>query len=209
MKTQNNYQTPEEKSYSSEAFAANLLSCEFKKAFEHVFTIQGAIFKPNDGLMPSSAEADTIIICEGGIFVFEVKSWDGFIHQEQSTFFVTQPGKPAKHRDNPIHQNTRKCRYLKALVPGINVQNRVLITGENAVLDYKLPPLLMTRQDIPHCVRTDSYLARHKLNLIPPDEVKRIYQVIAGAISEANVTKEEHIANCQFHHKGELALQAA
>ena len=67
----------------------------------------------------------------------------------------------------------------------------------------------MTRQDIPHCVRTDSYLARHKLNLIPPDEVKRIYQVIAGAISEANVTKEEHIANCQYHHKGELALQAA
>jgi hypothetical protein len=209
MKLHQNKPINNDKSQASELFAASLLFSEFNKAFAHVYMINGAIFKPNDGFMPSTAEADTIVICEGGIYVFEVKSWDGQVSQDGVTFLVSNADGKPKNRDNPIHQNTRKCKYIKTLVPGVNVQNRVLITGENASLDYKLPPLVMTRHDIPHAVRGDAYFARHKLNLLPGEEVQRIHELLLAAVKEADVTKDEHIANCRFHHEGELACAAA
>jgi len=194
-----------DKGSESENYAAQYLESEYKKAFSHVHVINGAIFKPNDNLMPSTTEADTIIICEAGIYIFEVKSWNGHITQIDGVFTVSEPGKAPSQRNNPIHQNTRKCRYIKKLVPGVNVQNRVLITGPKATLDYQLPPLLMTSWDIAHSVRAENYIARHKANLLSCEQILSAYQTILAAIGDANVTLDEHIANCNFYHHGQLA----
>ena len=59
----------------SEDLARQMLKDAFEREFKHVRVLSNNILPTPQGSKVASCEIDVCVVCEGGVFIFEVKPW--------------------------------------------------------------------------------------------------------------------------------------
>lgn len=146
----------------SEALAADQLLAAFQKSFDDVRVYRNIVIPLPEGRKLNTAEIDALVVCNAGVFIFEVKSW-----RDAQVFRITVPGQEKKqwvvgchggHKFNvndPVAQGVEKTMALRAFFDErILIQYFVLLPGQNLDLEGTLPPSVLLSSELGLATRT-------------------------------------------------------
>ena len=133
----------------------------FKRSFEHVHVMSNLIIPLPDGRRVKTAELDSLVVCEAGVFVFEVKGWaKTFVERielagmEKKQWVLRSPNGQSFNVCDPVAQGVEKMIELRKQLPAeVMSQNYVLFTGEEVTLCGHLPSSTLTLEDLPYMAR--------------------------------------------------------
>lgn len=158
---------------------------------EKGYLFQNFCFENENGY---SCEIDTLLICQGGIFVIEVKNMKGLIcgkreSKEWNSFRQNPYERPVEFK-NPISQNQKHIRYLSNLFPGNPPKMISMIIFLNGDLSRVPYPEIKRLQDgldyIQNSIASKKYSAEF---------VERVYHQIVAIKEEYGITRERHLEN--------------
>jgi hypothetical protein len=128
--------------------ALGKIEAAFKNTFQHVSVFCDIVLpQPLLGL-ERLARLDCVVICEVGVFIFEVRGWGNQIHVER----VVVPGQDKKQWvvlthdgkvifvPDPVSLGSEKALKLRTLLnSNVLVYNYVVVVGEAVELSGRLP----------------------------------------------------------------------
>jgi len=142
----------------------------------------------------STTQIDHIIVSRYGIFVIELKNYQGWIFGDPNAPNWTQVFGPKRKYpfQNPLRQN---YRHIKALAELTEIPENLFIS----VIAFVGGCTLKTRDKLPpHVVYTGgaaAYIRSHKETRIPDNQVMEMYETIRSWNTHSNVSNREHIDN--------------
>jgi len=180
------------------------LASAFSRTFSYLRILRNLIIPMHEGYTVPTARIDAVLVCETGIYLFEIKAWrNAFVYRkkaEQSPprwFLRLHGDKTAREVKDPAWQCGRKTTQLRSLLSDeLRLQYFVLLPCEGIELEGVMPAAVITQQDLPYIarlVRNNGRLARNYPLL---DEqgidrtVQRMLQIQGG------LTLEDHLRNC-------------
>lgn len=150
----------------------------------------------NDVYIPKAdgktAQIDHIVISPFGIFVIETKNYRGWITGGETSQYWTQTIYQKKEKlYNPIKQNSGHIKALKALLQGFPDVPYLSIVSFSSRADLKVK---VTSHVIytPQILKT---IKKYEKEVIPSENVKKIYEQIANANIQDKDTKKAHVSN--------------
>ncbi|HMO50674.1 MAG TPA: NERD domain-containing protein [Kiritimatiellia bacterium] len=150
----------------------------------------------------STTQIDHIVVSCYGIFVIELKNYQGWIYGDPYAPTWTQTfGKNRKYAfQNPIRQNYRHIKALAELtgIPENLFQSLIVFVGGCTLKTRdKLPPHVLTTGETP------AYLLAFRNLLIPDHQVAEIVETIRTWQQHSNVSHREHVENLRRRKQGE------
>lgn len=191
---------------NSEAKAAGYLKAAFSRTFTDVEVLSGVILPLPEGYRLPTAEFDSIVVCNAGLFLFEVKGWNNcFVGREKfedtNRWFLRNRNQGITVVKDPIAQGHEKLMGLKSYIdPRIAIRYYVLLPEGGVELDPTLPAGVITVQDLPYIPRLLRSQAKTGKNTAVLDgELVRMLAGHLRAISK-EFNLDDHIDSCQKFH---------
>lgn len=192
----------------AEAHAAELLTHAFSRTFPDVKVLTGLIVSlPKESRIPTG-EFDCIVVCNAGLFAFEVKSWKNCtVHRRKdglrNRWFLDFKDRSDIEVSDPMAQGCEKIVGLKTYIDQrIKVRSYVLLPEEGVELDPTMPAGVVTAQELPYIPRLlkSQVKASAQFSMLDTEMVS----LLAGYLKELceGNTQESHIDNCQRFHWG-------
>ncbi|RSZ40865.1 MULTISPECIES: nuclease-related domain-containing protein [unclassified Variovorax] len=218
--------SPESESASSTAtaLAVQQLAAAFQPAFGRMHVLRDLVIPMYEGSAVPTARFDVALVCEAGVYLFEVKGWrNAVVYRKTSAhtvprWFLRQHGHSlAREVKDPAWQCGRKTTHLRSLVPSdLRVQYFVLLPFEGVELEGVMPSVVITPQDLPYIARVARNNGRTDqgypmLDAAGIDGTLRLLTDLQG-----DLTVDDHMRNCRDRgpqapagslHPGSLKLQ--
>lgn len=190
----------------SEAKADDYLRNAFQRTFEDVELLSGIILPLPAGYRLPTAEFDSIVICNAGLFLFEVKGWNKcFVGREtvgdSKQWFLRNRNQTVTVVKDPIAQGHEKLMGLKAYIdPRIAIRYYVLLPEGGVELDPTLPAGVITAQDLPYIPRLlrSQAKASKTTTVMDGDLVRSLARHIRQMAARSSMA--DHIESCQKFH---------
>jgi hypothetical protein len=181
------------------------LADAFSPAFSHLRILRDLVIPMPEGCAVRTAKIDAVLVCETGVYLFEIKSWrNAFVYRKKSEqtpprWFLRLHGcSRAREVKDPAWQGGRKTTQLRSLLPDdLRLQYFVLLPCEGIELEGVMPAAIITQQDLPYIarlVRNNGRTAR-TYRLMDADAIDRTAQFLLGI--QGDLTIEAHLRNCR------------
>jgi Nuclease-related domain len=196
---------------SAEQHAAQLLTAAFSRTFADVRVLTGLVVPlPAPSRIPTG-EFDSIVVCNAGIFVFEVKGWKNCVVKrsqvgDSKRWLVSCQDRNDHEVVDPLAQGGEKYAGLKTyLPPRISIRYYVLLPESGVELEPTLPAGVVLPGDLAYIARlvrsqTKSSKSHDALDAEAVDLTARYLQELGSTH-----TLSEHIDNCQLFHAAKKA----
>ena len=187
----------------SEIKAAEFIGNVFRRSFEHVRVLTGVVLPLPEGSTIATAEFDCIVVCESGIYLFEIKGWNHCqivrekVEDKNYWHLVQTDGRAVKVSD-PVYQGVQKLMALKTYIGSkVLIKSFVFTPGMDVHHSPKMPTSVLTAQDLPYAIRVCRANFKKSKNVVPLDqETVGIVVALIEEMSEGH-TLDAHIANCE------------
>lgn len=153
-------------------------------------------------------ELDVILICNYGIFLFEIKNYSGWIFGDRNTEYWTKSFKHKSYKFyNPIMQNLKHLDLLKKFVniEKYNLYKSVVLFMGNAkiknFIENKNNDYILTKEDY---FRLNYIIKENNIELLSNFEVDEIYNKLKIHTNVSEATKLNHINKIKrynYEHK--------
>ena len=150
----------------------------------------------------STTEIDVMLICHGGIFVFESKNYSGWIFGDANSLNWTQilpigDGQSKKTQFyNPVKQNSTHIKYLKNFIDSnIPVYSVIVFSDKCTLKDVKadiVNTYVIQRKEIRKKVDEITEHTEHKLGT---EQISKLYNKLYPFTQISHEMKERHIEN--------------
>jgi Nuclease-related domain len=195
----------------AEAIAANYLTNQFSRTFPNARILTNLVIPLPEGSRIPTAEFDVMVVCDAGLYLFEVKGWrDCYVSREKADgrnrWFLRGPDGVERDVADPVAQGCEKLAGLRSMLDSrICVRSFVLLPEIGVELDPVLPAGVITPQDlsyIPRLVRTQNKSSKAHVTLD-----QEAIGLLAGQLESMahGQTLEQHIKNCQHFHASKAA----
>lgn len=193
-------------SAQSETYGTNKILEAFSRTFPNLRLLQNIILPIDQGYGVSpTAEMDTLVVCEAGVFMFEIKGYEGGEVEIKKTpqgisFWKIHRPEGTIDISDPLHQGGRKLKFLRESIlysiESCTIRGYVYFTNENIILPPTTSSDVIITSDLnylPRCLRTE---AKRRKSTLP----KKVIDDIADSIlaSADGHTLAEHIYNCHI-----------
>lgn len=193
----------EQASASATALGVRQLAGAFQPAFGRMHVLQDLVIPMYEGSAVPTARFDVALVCEAGVYLFEVKGWrNAVVYRKTSAqalprWFLRQRGHSlAREVKDPAWQCGRKTTHLRSLLPpDLRVQYFVLLPFEGVELEGVMPTVVITPQDLPYIARVarNNGRAEQGYPLLDDAAIDRTRQLLAGLQGE--LTLDDHLRN--------------
>lgn len=193
------------------ALAVQQLVDTFKPTFGRLHILENLIIPMYEGSTVPTARFDLALVCEAGVYLFEVKSWrNAVVYRKISDralprWFLRLHGRPlAREVKDPVWQCGRKTTHLRSLLPpDLRVQYFVLLPFESVELEGVMPSTVVTPQDLRYIARVARNNGRteHGYTLLDDTAIDRTARLLTDLQGE--LTLDEHMRNA--HEKSARA----
>ena len=181
------------------------LTSAFSPAFSHLRILRNLIIPMPEGSPVRTAQIDAVLVCETGIYLFEIKAWrNAFVYRKKSDqapprwFLRLQGCTRAREVKDPAWQGGRKTTQLRSLLSDdLRLQYFVLLPCEGVELEGVMPAAVITQQDLPYIarlVRNNGRTAR-TYPLLDAEAIDRTAQQLLDI--QGNLSVEDHVQNCR------------
>jgi len=181
------------------------LANAFRPTFSYLRILRNLIIPMPDGHTVPTARIDAVLVCETGVYLFEIKAWrNAFVYRkkaEQSPprwFLRLHGDKSAREVKDPAWQGGRKTSQLRALLcDELRLQYFVLLPCEGIELEGVMPAAVITQQDLPYIarlVRNNGRLARN-YPLLDERAVDRTVERLLEIQGDLRI--DDHLRNCR------------
>ena len=148
-----------------EEISCRRLEQAFRAAFDDVVMMPNLVISLTDGFHLPTAEIDCVIVCNSGVFLFEIKGWQNahvsrevVVGEEAKQWFLSflKPcGEFVKtHKADPIGQGTEKHHEVRSRLPLYALlRSFVFLGGANLTIDPDLPSNVIIAEDLGYLVR--------------------------------------------------------
>ncbi|GEM_PF-1850585 len=142
-------------------------------------------------------EIDVLLICNYGIYVFEVKNYDGWIFgdRNQNTWTKTFPNGKRYKFDNPINQNLYHLKELENLlnIKKYNLYKSIVFFIGDAEIKSYIPNIdsnyILTKNDYPIL---NHIIKENNIELLTNYEIDEIYEKVKFCTNVDEITKLNH-----------------
>ena len=198
----------------AEQHAAELLTAAFSRTFSDVRVLTGLVVAlPPPARIPTG-EFDCVVVCNAGVFVFEVKGWKNCVVRrsqvgENKRWFLSCKDRDDHEVADPLAQGGEKYLGLRTYFPPrISIRYYVLLPEVGVELDPTLPAGVVTPGDLAYIARlvrsqTKSSKSHDGLDAEAVDLTARYLEELGSTH-----TLSEHIQNCQLFHEAKRAGSA-
>jgi len=181
------------------------LTSAFSPAFSHLRILRNLIIPMPEGSPVRTAQIDAVLVCETGIYLFEIKAWrNAFVYRKKSDqapprwFLRLQGCTRAREVKDPAWQGGPKTTQLRSLLSDdLRLQYFVLLPCEGVELEGVMPAAVITQQDLPYIarlVRNNGRTAR-TYPLLDAEAIDRTAQRLLDI--QGNLSVEDHVQNCR------------
>ena len=181
------------------------LTSAFSPAFSHLRILRNLIIPMPEGSPVRTAQIDAVLVCETGIYLFEIKAWrNAFVYRKKSEaapprwFLRLQGCSRAREVKDPAWQGGRKTTQLRSLLADdLRLQYFVLLPCEGVELEGVMPAAVITQQDLPYIarlVRNNGRTAR-TYPLLDAEAIDRTAQRLLDI--QGGLSVEDHVQNCR------------
>ncbi len=175
----------------------------FQPAFGRLHVLQDLVIPMYEGSAVPTARFDAVLVCEAGVYLFEVKGWrNAVIYRKTSArtlprWFLRQHDHTlAREVKDPAWQCGRKTTHLRSLLPtDLRVQYFVLLPCEGVELEGVMPSAVITPQDLPYIARVARNNGRTEQGypLLDDAAIDRTLQLLADL--QGDLTVDDHMRN--------------
>lgn len=146
----------------------------------------------------TTTELDVVLICNFGVYLFEIKNYDGWIFGSRNQNIWTQRfsnGKTYKF-NNPINQNLNHLKELENFlkIRKYNLYKSIVFFIGNGELKSYIPSidsnLILTKNDY---LRLNYLIKENNIELLNNFEVDEIYNKLKPLTEVSEITKLNHI----------------
>lgn len=178
----------------------------FKPAFPHLRVLRDLVIPMPEGCAVRSARIDAVLVCETGVYLFEIKSWrNAFVYRKQADpapprWFLRLDGcTKAREIGDPAWQGGHKAARLRNLLPeDLRLQCFVLLPCEGVKLEGAIPAAILTRQDLPYIARLARNNGRRSARPCRVLDTAGIEQTVQRLIDiQGELTVEQHLQDCR------------
>jgi hypothetical protein len=179
------------------------LAHAFEPAFSRMHVLRDLVIPMHEGSAVPTARFDVALVCEAGVYLFEVKGWrNAVVYRKTSAhalprWFLRPHGQPlAREVKDPAWRCGRKTTHLRSLLPcDLRVQYFVLLPFEGVELEGVMPSAVITPQDLPYIARVARNNGRSGQGyaLLDAAAIDRTRQLLAGLQGE--LTLDDHLRN--------------
>ena len=148
-----------------EEFSCRRLEQAFRTAFDDVVMMPNLVISLTNGHRLPTAEIDCTIVCNSGVFLFEIKGWrdahvsrEVVVDQEAKQWFLSSLDHGGEltrmQRSDPIVQGTEKHQEVRNRLPKYALlRSFVFLGGANLTIDPDLPSNVIIAEDLGYLVR--------------------------------------------------------
>lgn len=192
--------------HQAETIGIQQIALAFGRTFPKFRLITNLVFPMPESSTVRSAEADAIVVCEAGVFIFEIKGYrDCFVGREAlnedgaKQWFLTSTlnGEKSMVKD-PLRQTSPKAKYLRTLLPAeIKIQYYALLPLPGVVLEGDMSSGVLTCDDlayVPRDLRTKSRGIK-SWHVLDEEEIGLTTDLLLSL--QGDLTHAQHIANCE------------
>lgn len=214
----------EQASTTATTLGVQQLSGAFQQAFGRMHVLRDLVIPMYEGSAVPTARFDIALVCEAGVYLFEVKGWRNAVVYRKTAaqavprWFLRQHGHSlAREVKDPAWQCGRKTTHLRSLMPpDLRVQYFVLLPFEGVELEGVMPSVVITPQDLPYIARVARNNGRSEQGypLLDGAAIDRTLQLLTDL--QGKLTVEVHMRNSRDKntqaaarpaHPGVLKLQ--
>lgn len=181
------------------------LASAFSPTFSYLRILRNLIIPMPEGHSVPTARIDAVLVCETGVYLFEIKAWrNAFVYRQKSDqspprwFLRLHGGKSAREVKDPAWQGGRKTSQLRALLSDeLRLQYFVLLPCEGIELEGVMPAAVITQQDLPYIarlVRNNGRLARN-YPLMDDQAIDRTVERLLRIQGDLSI--DDHLRNCR------------
>lgn len=205
--------------YASETLGVQQIVSAFNPVFPNLRILTNLIIPLPSGSPIATAEIDAMVICEAGMYIFEIKGWrNAYVYRAKSSdaptrWFMRPDGSDRSTEVmDPASQGGRKMTLLRSLLPErMRVHYYVLLPCDGIELDPLMPAGILTKSDLPYvarAVRSSSRSSKSHVQL-DPESIDIVVQMMFSL--QGDLTLKEHIRNCHSRrdHVADAAAAAA
>lgn len=195
---------------SANALAVQQIASAFKPEFGRVQILENLIIPMYGSSAVPTARFDVALVCEAGVYLFEVKSWRNAVvyrkipDRAPPRWFLRLHGSSlAREVKDPAWQCGRKTTLLRSLLPpDLRVQYFVLLPFEGVDLEGVMPSTVITPQDLPYIARVARSNGRSEqcFTLLDHTAIDRTLRLLTDLQGE--LTLDEHIRNTREKSTG-------
>lgn len=185
------------------ALGVQQLAHAFKPTFGRVHVLQDLVIPMYEGSAVPTARFDVALVCEAGVYLFEVKGWrNAVVYRKTSAqavprwFLRQRDNSLAREVKDPAWQCGRKTTHLRSLLPGdLRVQYFVLLPFDGVELEGVMPAVVITPQDLPYIARVARNNGRNEQGypLLDGAAIDRTLQLLADL--QGDLTVDDHLRN--------------
>lgn len=204
-------------STAATTLAIQQLAAAFQPAFGRIHVLRDLVIPMYEGSAVPTARFDVALVCEAGVYLFEVKGWrNAVVYRKTSTqtvprWFLRQHGHSlAREVKDPAWQCGRKTTHLRSLMPSdLRVQYFVMLPFDGVELEGVMPTVVITPQDLPYIARVARNNGRNEQGypMLDNAAIDRTLQLLTDL--QGDLTVDDHMRNCRDRcaQPGALKLQ--
>lgn len=204
-------------STTATTLAVQQLAAAFQPAFGRMHMLRDLVIPMYEGSAVPTARFDVALVCEAGVYLFEVKGWrNAVVYRKTSMhtvprWFLRQHGHSlAREVKDPAWQCGRKTTHLRSLMPtDLRVQYFVMLPFDGVKLEGVMPTVVITPQDLPYIARVARNNGRSEQGypMLDNAAIDRTLQLLTDL--QGGLTVDDHMRNCldRTARPGALKLQ--
>jgi hypothetical protein len=189
----------------AESLGVQQLVSAFGPVFPNFRVLRNLVIPMPEGSPVRTAEFDAVVVCESGVYLFEIKGWrNAYVYREKtddapSRWFLRSQGcAVATEVMDPAAQGGRKTTFLRKLLPErMKLHYYVLLPCDGVELEGRMPAAIITSSDLPYVARLIRSSVRTSRASTPLDAeaIELTVQMLFSL--QGDLTLDEHIRNCQ------------
>ena len=189
------------RSIQSEIYGAEKIREIFTAIFPATKILTNVILPIDNSKGCPTAEFDVIVICEAGVFVFEIKGYNyGKITISKppeggSREWFFWKGDYKNRIFDPLSQGGRKIKHLRDSISNCVIRGYVYFTGDQIELPPTISPSVVKTEDLGYLTRMLRNEAKKRGSLLDQGIIDYIYDSIS--LISKGYSIGEHIINCK------------
>ena len=200
----------------TEVFVTSQVQLAFEACFTDVRVFSSIVIPLPHAEHATTAEIDCLIVCNAGVYMFEIKNWRNTLVTREQTigndrkqwFLNNYPTRRVPVAD-PISQGFEKYLELRRhLDERIHLRSYALICGENLQIAADMPACVLVLDDLPYLTRVlRSEVKRHnRCEFLDAECVA----LVAGLVEKLShgMSHEEHVRTVMASKAAAAALAA-
>lgn len=188
-------------SQETEMFATNKIRLAFEACYTDVRVFSNIVIPLPHGEHIRTAEIDCLIVCNSGVYMFEIKNWrntlvtrEQTVSNDRKQWFLNNYPTQRVPVSDPIAQGCEKYAELRRhLDERIHLRSYAMICGENLQVAADMPACVLVLEDLPYLTRVlRSDVKRHNRCEFLDENCVAMVAEIVEKLSHG-MSHEEHV----------------